>query len=78
SRAAPEIARRLIASGRAPATPLAIVSNAGRTDARLARSTLAETAAGAAPDTGGGPALILVGDVLALAAAAAAPLVGAA
>ena len=80
SRAAPQVARRLIASGRAPATPLAIVSNAGGAQARMMRSTLAETAAGSAPDTDGGPALILVGEVLALAAAgrAAAPLAGAA
>jgi len=80
SRAAPEIARRLIASGRAPATPLAVVSNAGRPGARLVRSTLVEMAAGAAPDTGGGPALILVGEVLSLAdvAKAAPPLAGAA
>lgn len=80
SRAAPEIARRLIASGRAPATPLAVVSNAGGSAARLARSSLAEMAAGAAPDTEGAPALILVGEVVSLAMVerAAPPLAGAA
>lgn len=65
ARAAPEIARALIAAGRAPRTPVAIVENASAPGANLKRSTLAEQAAAAPGRAGAGPALILVGDALA-------------
>lgn len=65
--AAPAWARALMAEGRAAGTPVAAVENAGAPHARLAEMTLAEL--GAAPlRRGGGPLLIVVGEVAALAA----------
>jgi uroporphyrin-III C-methyltransferase len=64
SQAAP-IAARLLAAGRAAATPALIVENASRPDERRIPTTLAglaETAAGLS-----GPALLIVGEAMALA-----------
>ncbi|THD60190.1 uroporphyrinogen-III C-methyltransferase [Phenylobacterium sp.] len=64
SQAAP-IAARLLAAGRAAATPALIVENASRADERRLPATLAglaETAAGLS-----GPALLIVGEAMALA-----------
>ena len=64
SMAAP-IARRLLAAGRAGATPALIVENASRADERRVVTTLAGLAdAAAALD---GPALLIVGEAMALA-----------
>ncbi|MDP3490614.1 MAG: uroporphyrinogen-III C-methyltransferase [Phenylobacterium sp.] len=78
ARAAPEIARRLIAAGRSPQTPLAIIHNASDPQARLELTTLARQATAPATPLGATPALILVGDVLSAAdgLAAAGGLVG--
>jgi uroporphyrin-III C-methyltransferase len=66
--AAPTLARALIAEGRSASTPVAAVENAGAAYARLTEMTLADL--GAAPlRTGGGPLLIVVGEVAALATA---------
>ncbi|MFN3522724.1 MAG: uroporphyrinogen-III C-methyltransferase [Phenylobacterium sp.] len=62
-----EIAARLIGAGRAPATPALIVENASRPDERRIVTTLAtlgEAAAGLS-----GPALLMVGEAMALAQA---------
>lgn len=69
--AAPAISARLIAAGRAPATPALAVENAGRPEARLVTSTL-----GGLPDAltamdASGPVLIVVGAVAAQARAEA-------
>jgi uroporphyrin-III C-methyltransferase len=66
---APLIAERLIAAGRAPSTPVAIVENASQAGERRAVTTLAglpETAAGFE-----GPAILIIGEVSALALASA-------
>jgi uroporphyrin-III C-methyltransferase len=66
---APMIAERLIAAGRAPSTPVAIVENASQAGERRAVTTLAalpETAAGF-----DGPAILIIGEVSALASASA-------
>ena len=66
---APMIAGRLIAAGRAPSTPVAIVENASQAGERRAVTTLAglpETAAGFE-----GPAILIIGEVSALASASA-------
>jgi len=65
------IAARLMAAGRAPATPALIVENASRTDERRVATTLeglAEAAGGLS-----GPALLMVGEAMALATLATAP-----
>lgn len=69
SRAVGEIARRLMAAGRAPQTPLAMVANASTPGSELRLTTLAEQAQAPAPPLGSGPALILVGEALAASAA---------
>ena len=68
STAAP-IARRLIAAGRAGATPALIVENASRADERRLVTTLAGLPEAAA--TLSGPALLIVGEAMALAQASA-------
>ncbi|MDP2213451.1 uroporphyrinogen-III C-methyltransferase [Phenylobacterium sp.] len=68
-RAVCEIARRLMAAGRAPHTPLAIVENASAPGARLRLTTLAEQVKTPASPIGPGPALIMVGEALAAGAA---------
>jgi len=64
SMAAP-IARRLLAAGRAGATPALIVENASRADERRVVTTLSGLADAAA--TLDGPALLIVGEAMALA-----------
>jgi uroporphyrin-III C-methyltransferase len=61
------IARRLIEAGRAPATPALIVENASRPDERRIVTVLADLAEAAAPVSG--PALLIVGEAMALALA---------
>jgi len=68
ARAAPEIARRLIAAGRSPLTPVAIVENASSPGANLNRTTLAQQAVAAPMRAGAGPAILLVGEALAASA----------
>jgi uroporphyrin-III C-methyltransferase len=67
SQAAP-IAARLMAAGRGGSTPALIVENASRADERRVVTTLAGLAAAAA--TLSGPALLIVGEAMALAQAA--------
>ncbi|WP_319418010.1 uroporphyrinogen-III C-methyltransferase [Phenylobacterium soli] len=60
---AAELARRLMAAGRAAATPVVVLESIARPEARLVfQGRLAELA-GAAPRTGGGPVLVVVGEV---------------
>jgi uroporphyrin-III C-methyltransferase len=66
SQAAP-IAARLMAAGRAGATPALIVENASRADERRVATTLAGLAEAAAGLSG--PALLIVGEAMALAQA---------
>ena len=62
---APEIARRLTQAGRSPATPALIVENASRADERRVATTLERLAEAAASLKG--PALLIVGESMALA-----------
>ena len=62
---APAIAARLIAAGRAPSTPVAVVESASLPDERRRVTTLAEL--GAAVADLDGPALLIVGEVASLA-----------
>lgn len=62
---APAIAARLIAAGRAPSTPVAVVESASLPDERRLVTTLAGL--GAAVAALDGPALLIVGEVAALA-----------
>jgi uroporphyrin-III C-methyltransferase len=59
------ISNRLIAAGRAPCTPVAIVEHASRADERRILATLATLPQVAKPLTG--PAILLIGEVVALA-----------
>ncbi len=72
------LAARLIDHGRAPETPIAIVENGTRPDQRVVTGTLADTADLVAMFAVGAPALIVVGEVAALADAARAVAVRAA
>ena len=63
------IAARLIAAGRAPVEPVAIVSKATTPDQRVLVSTLAEAAAEAAAARIEGPTIIAIGEVVRLHAA---------
>jgi uroporphyrin-III C-methyltransferase/precorrin-2 dehydrogenase/sirohydrochlorin ferrochelatase len=68
---------RLLGAGADPNTPVAIVENGTRPDERVSRGRLADLARLAAPQISrgdAGPSLIIVGDVVALAAAAEQPL----
>ncbi len=58
------LCERMIAAGRAPDTPAIAIEQAGDARARLYRATLA-TLASQLADTGGGPVLIVIGDVAA-------------
>ena len=64
--AAEQIHARLIAAGRAPTTPVAVIENVGGRDARFVTGSL-EGLPALAATTGGGPVMIVVGDVTALA-----------
>jgi uroporphyrin-III C-methyltransferase len=68
---APVIATRLLGAGRAGSTPALIVENASRADERRIVTTLAELAAAA--EAVRGPALLIVGEAMALAQAGGAP-----
>lgn len=61
---APDVAKRLVASGLAPATPVGVVVNAGRRDRQGYRGTLGDLAAETV-DFADGPAVILVGNAVA-------------
>jgi len=65
--AAGTVSERLIASGLAPSTPAAIVARGTRRDQRLSLGTLATLPEIARGHDDGGPALIIVGEVAALA-----------
>lgn len=69
----PEIVRRLIAHGRPPDTPAAIVENGTRPRQRVVVAPLAELPARAAAAAIGAPALIVVGEVAGLAEQLKAP-----
>ena len=60
-----EVAARLIAEGRPPSTPALAVENAGRVDARLVTSTLAQLPKAVADAAFEGPVLLLVGAIAA-------------
>jgi uroporphyrin-III C-methyltransferase len=66
------IARTLISAGKSPQTPVAVAENASLPEARTLRGTLAGLELLAA-QVGGGPALIVLGEVLRNAASAALP-----
>ena len=68
------IAARLMAAGRAGSTPALIVENASRADERRVVTTLAGLAHAAA--TLNGPALLIVGEAMALASTVPHPLAG--
>src|SRR4029453_12069368 len=57
------VASALVARGRAPSTPVALIENASRADRMVTSGTLATLPATAAP-RGSGPALIVVGEVV--------------
>lgn len=71
---APRMAAALIAAGRSPGTPVAILENVGAPAARALFEGSLSGLAQAVPPQGEGPALVMVGDVVAgMAAAAACP-----
>jgi siroheme synthase len=61
------LAQRLIASGWSGETPAAIVANASMPGQRVWRGRLADLATDDAPDAGDAPAVIVVGEVAAMA-----------
>jgi len=61
-----EIAEALIAGGRAPDEPVALLSEATTARQRCLRTTLGEAAAAGAPIEPGAPTLIVIGPVVAL------------
>jgi uroporphyrin-III C-methyltransferase/precorrin-2 dehydrogenase/sirohydrochlorin ferrochelatase len=65
--AAATVSERLIAAGLSPATPAAIVARGTRRDQRLSLGTLGTLPDLALRQSDGGPALIIVGEVAALA-----------
>ncbi len=65
--AAAAVSSRLVAAGLSPATPVAIVARGTRRDQRLSLGTLRELPDLAQRHADGGPALIIVGEVAALA-----------
>ncbi len=65
--AAKAVAQRLTAAGLSPATPVAIVARGTRRDQRLSLGTLLELPELAEAHADGGPALIIIGEVAALA-----------
>jgi uroporphyrin-III C-methyltransferase len=68
--AAEELSARLIEAGRSPATPAAAIESAGSPRARLRRGTVAELAR-LVEGGEGGPVLLVIGEVAALAGAGA-------
>lgn len=69
---AADTAARLIAAGRAPSTPCAVIENGTRPDQRLIPATLASLGAVVEAAAIAGPALLVIGEVTAAAVAAAA------
>jgi siroheme synthase len=65
--AAGTVRDRLLAAGLASSTPVAIVENGSRPDQKVSVGTLGGLTALAARHTGGGPALMIIGEVAALA-----------
>jgi uroporphyrin-III C-methyltransferase/precorrin-2 dehydrogenase/sirohydrochlorin ferrochelatase len=76
TRAAADVAGRLVADGRDPATPVAVIENGTRPDQRVAFGTLAGLGELVAHERSDGPALVVIGETVALArgAPAAMPL----
>ncbi len=70
--AAPAIAQRLIAAGRDADTPVAVVENASLPEQKVVRAPLGGVAAAMAEAGVVGPALLIIGDVAAVPAAASA------
>jgi uroporphyrin-III C-methyltransferase/precorrin-2 dehydrogenase/sirohydrochlorin ferrochelatase len=66
---APSVRDRLLGAGASPTTPVAIVENGSRPDQRVLLGQLSDLARLAALRSDAGPALIIVGEVAALAAA---------
>jgi uroporphyrin-III C-methyltransferase/precorrin-2 dehydrogenase/sirohydrochlorin ferrochelatase len=64
----PQLRRELLRHGRSPATPVALIENGSRPDQRVVLGTLDSLEALAAMHAIGSPALLIVGDVAALAA----------
>lgn len=64
------VARALVERGRSPSTPVALVENASRRDVTVAHGTIASLPALVAA-RGNGPAMIVVGEVVAASAAVA-------
>lgn len=62
-RAATHVQRQLIMHGRAPATPVVLVENAGRTDEVIHHSTLADLGRAAKATGKGAPLMMLIGVV---------------
>ncbi|HXA42995.1 MAG TPA: uroporphyrinogen-III C-methyltransferase [Candidatus Solibacter sp.] len=62
-----QLSRRIIAAGRPPATPAAVVMAASRPEQRQALATLADIAQAARAAGIGAPAILVVGEVVALA-----------
>jgi len=62
----PRIAARLVAEGRAPHTPAAVVQEGSTSAQRVLRSTLGEVAAAAAEAGIRPPAVVVVGDVVSI------------
>jgi uroporphyrin-III C-methyltransferase/precorrin-2 dehydrogenase/sirohydrochlorin ferrochelatase len=62
-----QVAKKLIAAGRAPETPAAVVSRATRRDGRTVLGTLATIAAAASAARLAAPATLIIGDVVRLA-----------
>ena len=71
-----EIAERLVAAGRAASTPAAVVGSATTPDARCVVGTLADIASRTADGKVESPAVLVVGDVVALRAKLGFPLSG--
>jgi uroporphyrin-III C-methyltransferase/precorrin-2 dehydrogenase/sirohydrochlorin ferrochelatase len=71
--AAATVRERLLSAGLARATPVAIVENGSRPDQKVSVGTLGGLAALAARHASGGPALMIIGEVAALAEDADAP-----
>jgi uroporphyrin-III C-methyltransferase len=61
-----EVAASLIAAGKPPATPAAIIESASLPEQRVTTAPLAELGAAAAAAVIGSPALLVIGEVVAL------------
>ncbi len=65
-RSMPEITQRLVEAGRDPATPAAVVENAGSSCQRTVTGTLADIAARSSEAGVGSPGLLIIGEVVTL------------